>query len=94
MKIRTFQTYCKENGIKPVSGYTNAGYVTGLMRERGYSHISNPIMETCIISPYDFVKKLCQRQPNITDVVYFYFVVHSLADSIYQIHIFYKKEIP
>lgn len=89
MKIRTFQTYCKEIGIKPVSGYTNAGYVTGLMRERGYSHISNPTRKPPIISPYDSVKRLCQRHPTITNVVYYYYI----NKSTYYIHIFYKKEI-
>lgn len=94
MNIRAFRTWCKENGIKPVSGYTNAGYVTGLMRDKGYSHISNPTKKECLKSPCDNVKTLCQRQPTITDVVYFYWINKSVSDPIYYIHIFYKKEIP
>jgi hypothetical protein len=94
MKIRTFQTYCKEIGIKPVSGYTNAGYVTGLMRERGYLTISRFVIIANIKSVKEQVTNSVRQNPYITDVVYYYYINKSDAEPIYYIHIFYKKEFP
>jgi hypothetical protein len=95
MKIRTFQTYCKEIGIKPVSGYTNAGYVTGLMREKGYSHLEHPVREKLVLrSIREYISMFANMHRSITELVYFYWINKSVSEPIYYIHIFYKKEKP